>query len=227
MPRSTPRKPITKATPPPTLSIRQYLLNLKWDGIQRIDRQDNRIPRGPALGGEKIHPLRALMLGAVQRQLRPGTKLNVPMVVIGGGQGIGKSSLLAALAGDHFENGIYDFKSVDAALAMSKAWIVEVHTDSANTATLKAFLDATEDTFRPPYRREAVTHPRSALPVVVTTEDIGASVREPPPWSVELARRCVFWNIVQAVRVEEIKRDRDQLWAEAVATFIGSGKRKG
>jgi predicted P-loop ATPase len=158
---------------------------------------------------------KAWLVSAVARALKPGCKADCALV-LEGRQGAGKSSILRTLAGDDwFYDGLRDMHGKDASAALRGKWIIELPELSAMRRSdiegVKAFLSRTEERYRPAYGRTEVIEPRRCVFAGTTnrndylTDDTGG-------------RR--FWPVVVgAVDLEALKRDQEQLWAEAVALF--------
>jgi len=94
-------------------------------------------------------------------------------------------------------------------------WIYEVAELSALRArdaeSVKAFLTARVDRFRPPYGRNVVSQPRQVVFVGTTNE---AEFLDDPTG----ARR--FWPVqVGEIDIEAVEADRFQLWAEAAEYY--------
>jgi len=74
--------------------------------------------------------------------------------------------------------------------------------------TVKAFLSAPRDHYRPPYGRVAVDEPRQVV-FVGTTNETG--------FLNDATGSRRFWPVkVKEIRILELSAARDQLWAEAV-----------
>jgi putative DNA primase/helicase len=138
-------------------------------------------------------------------------------LILAGPQGYYKSTFFRVLAGDHaFCDTPIDMRNKDAYLALRGAWLYEMAELSSmrprDAETVKAFLAAQEDHYRPPYGREMVDAPRQVV-FVGTTNEVGF-LNDPTG-----ARR--FWPVAvtRPIRVQDVRAERDQLWAEAVAAF--------
>jgi putative DNA primase/helicase len=155
------------------------------------------------------------MIAAVARIFRPGCQSDHTLL-LEGNQGIGKSSALRVLAGDdYFTDHMSDLGSKDSRVELSGKWIVEMaELDTVRRAALervKAYLTARFDNFRPPYGRNMESLPRSCV-FAATTNDHAAL-------NDETGNRR-FWPVrCNRVDVNGLKRDRDQLWAEAYGRF--------
>ena len=189
--------------------VQDYLASLTWDGVERVDTwlEDylgaTDVPRGVG---------RRFLLSVARRVLEPGCKVDTTLILVGE-QGIGKSSALRTLLPETawFSDTPIDLRSKDAYLAMQGVWLYEVSELSAwrarDAESIKAFLSAQVDRFRPPYGRNMVTLPRQTVFVGTTNE---AEFLDDPTGS----RR--FWPVrVGDCSVEALGEDRDQLWAEA------------
>lgn len=156
---------------------------------------------------------RCFMVAAVRRQRQPGVKFDT-MPVLRGKQGTGKSTAVKVLFGaDWFSDAdLGDLKGKDAAILLLGKWGQEMAElqglSRADLKTLKAFCSRATDTIRLPYRRSASDLPRRCVFIGTTNE--GGYLTDPTG-----NRR--FWplEVLAEVDLEALRRDRDQLWAEA------------
>ena len=193
--------------------IRQYLNSLKWDQVGRLDDWltlylgVNPSPLARAFGAK-------WMISAVARILEPGCKAD-HCLIVEGPQGARKSTAFRILGEPWFTDDIADLGSKDAAMATVGAWIVELSEleamSRAEFSRIKAFMSRAKDRFRPPYGRRLIESPRQC--VFVGTVNDSEYLRDETGgrrfWPVECGR----------IDVESLRRDRDQLWAEAVARY--------
>lgn len=194
--------------------VRHYLESLQWDGTPRAaDWLTRYCGAAPSDLTGKVG--KAWLISAVARALSPGCKADCALV-LEGPQGAGKSSVLRALAGEAwFHDGLSDLHGKDASAALRGKWIIELPELAAmrrsDNEAVKAFLSRTEERYRPPYGRAEVVEPRRCVFAGTTNradylnDDTGG-------------RR--FWPItVGQINLPDLKRDRDQLWSEAVALY--------
>jgi predicted P-loop ATPase len=196
--------------------VREYLESLTWDGVPRVDTWlETFCAVAPTSQGHK-RLIRAVarkwLVACVARAMQPGCKVDT-MLVLEGKQGIGKSSALAALAGEaYFCDALIDFGTKDACQTIQGVWIYELAELDAivrgGTSQAKGFITRAVDRFRKPYGRAAESVPRSV--VFCGTVNHGGYLKDSTG-----NRR--FWTVRcgGALDVEGIRRERDQLWAEA------------
>ena len=195
--------------------IQDYLNGLIWDGVSRLDTwltthcrvEDSAYVRAIAA---------KTLIAAVARIMRPGCKMDT-VTILEGLQGLLKSTVWRILASDDwFTDTLPDLHSKDAALTLRGKWIIELaelDTLSRNELeTIKRFLSSTQDHYRPPYERHAQTVPRANIFVGTTNKE--AYLKD------ETGNRR-FWPVRAQGRCDlvALERDRDQLWAEAMARF--------
>lgn len=198
-----------------------YLNDLTWDGAARLDRWLTTYA-----GAEDTEYHRSVgaawVISGVARAFVPGAKVDT-MLVLEGAQGAFKSTLIRTLAGDqYFTDQIPDITTKDAKDALQGPAIVEVAEMEAlsrrEVAAVKAFLTITVDRFRPAYGRATEEKPRRCIFAGTTNPDGTGYLRD-----VTGGRR--FWCVAAGrCDVEAMRRDRDQIWAEAVHRYRKGAK---
>jgi hypothetical protein len=189
--------------------VRNYLGALAWDGEPRLDRwiltytgaEDTELNR--EFG-------RIALIAAVRRVRSPGTKFD-PIIVLEGPMGTNKSKAIEVLAGiENFsDQSIFGARDREQQELLAGVWLYEIAELSNIRRTevehIKAFASRTHDRARPAYGRTRVDQPRRCVLFATTNND---------RYLKEVDRR--FWPVkTTEIDIEALKRDRDQLWAEA------------
>src|SRR5690606_2427714 len=197
--------------------VREYLESLTWDGTERI-RKWLVDYLGATGNPEYLSAVgRCWLISAVARVMQPGAKADY-VLVLERAQGIRKSMTAATLAvkPEWFCDSIGDLRTKDAAIQLCGKWIIELAEltsirGTSQVEAVKAYLSRTHDVFRPPYGRRAVTIPRQCVFLGTTNER---------QYLRDRTGNRRFWPVrCTSIDLERFERDRDQLWAEAVAAY--------
>jgi len=200
--------------------VKDYLSALEWDGVPRIE----------ALATEAMHQaegsvepllLRKWLISCVARAMRPGSKVDTVLVLVGP-QGLGKSTFFRLLMpgeSEWFTDTTIDIRNKDSYMVMRRVWVLEwAELDAIRRArdanAVKAFITSQEDVFRPPYEKGIRQIKRSNV-IVGTTNDYEFL-------SDDTGNRR-FWPI-HVVKIDRnwIANNRDQIWAEAKHAWLNN-----
>lgn len=200
--------------------VRDYLEALRWDGQPRLHLLFSYY--FGAEDGEYAHAVaRWWAVSAVARVYAPGCKAD-SMVILEGGQGVGKSTGLSVLAVDPgwFLDSPVLIGERDGLEILRGKWIVEfaelASWARADKNRLKGYLTQQRDTYRSAYGRRSADHARQCVFAGSTNEQ--AYLDDPTG-----GRR--FWPVrCGLVQLEALRAHRDQLWAEALQLYRSGAK---
>ena len=197
--------------------VTDYLDGLKWDGVRRLDTwtidylsaADTALNR--AIG-------RLTLIAAVRRAYDPGTKFD-QIIVLEGAEGTMKSTAIRILAGDEnfSDQHVLGASDKEQQEAIRGVWLHEiadlVGMKRTEIERIKAFASRTEDRARPAYGRFRLDLKRRCI--FFATTNMAAYLKS------DTGNRR-FWPIATGtIKIAELQRDRDQLWAEAAEVEAG------
>ena len=206
--------------------IREFIESLpEWDKVPRVDTLlvDH-------LGAGDTAYVRAVtrktLCAAISRVLRPGCKFD-SMLVLNGPQGVGKSTLIAKLAGEWFSDSLNlgDTKDKTAAEKLQGYWILEIGElaglKKAEVETLRSFLSRQNDIYRAAFGKRATPHLRQCVFFGTTNAEFGylrdtTGNRRFWPVKTPGSGKKQSWNLTH----EEIL----QIWAEALV-YVRQGEK--
>lgn len=206
--------------------IRSFIDQLpKWDGVGRVDTL-----LIDYLGAEDTPYVRAVtrktLCAAIKRVLVPGSKFD-SMLVLNGPQGVGKSTLIAKLAGEWFSDSLNlsDTKDKTAAEKLQGYWILEIGElaglRKAEVETLRSFLTRQNDIYRAAFGKRATPHLRQCVFFGTTNAESG--------YLRDTTGNRRFWPVMTPgsgakhsweLTTEEIQ----QIWAEALV-YVQQGEK--
>jgi len=200
--------------------VRIYLEGQAWDGTPRLDRWLTYY-----LGVDPIKnytgPIgKCWMISAVARIYEPGCTAKY-CLLLEGEQDLGKSNALEALGGEWYTDDIAELGTKDSAMQAGNAWIVELsELDSvrkAHVAAVKAFISRKVDRFRKPFGRNIIDQERQCV--------MAGSINPGADYLVDETGNVRFWPVsCLSIDIAALRRDRDQLWAEAVHRYKAGEK---
>lgn len=199
---------------------RSWLRGLKWDGVPRLDDWLTDF-----VGVEKtpytIFVARWYLMGMVARVMLPGVKFDY-CLVLEGIQGLLKSSMFEALAGEWFSDADIDLGNKDSMSALQGVWLhefAELGSLARHEASRqKSFISRRFDRYRPVYGRREICNPRQVV--------FGGSTNETWDWNKDPTGGRRFWPVLvkDEVNIEGLRAVREQLFAEAVVRFDAGDK---
>jgi predicted P-loop ATPase len=195
--------------------VRDYLHELEWDGTKRLAQfAETYLGADPKSSDYHRSVSRILFIAAVARIMQPGCKHDhIP--ILEGAQGRGKSTAIDLLFSPWFSDDLADLSTKDAAMQVRVAWGIEIAELAAMQRSeiekMKAFVTRKIDRFRPSYGRRVIEVPRQSVFIGSTNSD--SYLKD------ETGGRRFLPISCGTIDLAAITRDRDQLWAEAVALF--------
>jgi predicted P-loop ATPase len=217
---------------------REYVQALKWDGTFRIgtwlrtylggvasepvpdcftlDADGNRVPAlGPDGKPRKATPYvdavgEKWLISAIARIFQPGCKADCALV-LEGEQGLKKSSALKVIGGEWFTDELDAFGSKDSKMQTHGKWIIEIgelaSISKSEIEDVKSFMSRQEERYRPPYAGRLTEVPRQC---------IFAGTANNSNYLKDDSGNRRFWPVqCLSIDLEALRRDRDQLLAEA------------
>ncbi len=197
----------------------------EWDTVPRVDTlfidylgaKDNTYVRAAT---------RKTICAAITRVKNPGCKFDT-MPVLNGPQGIGKSTLIAKLAGEWFSDSLNlgDTKDKTAAEKLQGYWILEIGElaglRKAETETLRSFISRQNDIYRAAFGKRATPHPRQCIFFGTTNAESG--------YLRDTTGNRRFWPIKtpgngKKRSWELTEYDILQIWAEAMV-YVEQGEK--
>lgn len=198
-----------------------YLSDLEWDGVERLKDLFTLYFGALAIDeeGRDMRPYleaigRCWAIQAAARGLSPGCKADT-VLHLEGPQGAGKSTAVSILAGEWYFETPLKIGDKDSWAQCSRQWLVELPelrgAHRTNVEDFKAFITQRRDNFRKPWGRNSVNLPRRCLFVGTTNESmyLADSTGNRRHWIVKVGK----------IDLEALRRDRDQIWAEAAHRY--------
>ena len=162
--------------------------------------------------------LAACFIGAVARAFDHGCKMQY-VLCLKGKQGIKKSEFWRIMAGDYFcETQQGDMK--DLKMAVNCCWIyeypeIETLTSRKDIGTVKSFITAQIDSFRPPYGSSQGKYPRKSILVGSLNEDefLRDKTGARRYWIIELPFDA---DLGEFIDIDKVTRDRERIIKAAI-----------
>jgi putative DNA primase/helicase len=192
---------------------REYLQGLVWDGIPRVRHWVSAY-----LGAQPSQYHEAVstkwLVSAVARVMRPGVKAD-GVLILEGAQGLGKSTALAILGGPWFTDAPFRLGDREGWMVIQGKWIVELgELDAFNkseSTSAKQFFSQYVDRFRSPWSKRPADVPRQSVFAGTTNQSV---------YLKDDTGNRRYWPVLcEHIDFDELRADRDQLWAEAVHLY--------
>jgi predicted P-loop ATPase len=194
--------------------VRDYLDGLEWDGKPRIDNWIENYLEGHATEPYLSAVSRKVLCAMIARVMNPGVKFD-HVLILEGTQGVGKSTAVRVLADPWYSDAHINIADKDSIVSMKSVWVMEMGELSgmrkADVDHLKEFVSRQVDRLRMPYGRLAENFPRQCIFIGTTNSD---------EYLKDTTGNRRFWPVkVGKCNFRKLKRDRDQLLAEAVVAY--------
>ncbi len=197
---------------------RDWLLKLKWDGKSRVEECLTEAFNAQA--NELTYAIsKNFFVSMAARIIAPGCQAD-SMMILEGKQGQFKTSSLRILGGKWYAQVRHQIGTPNFFNSIQGKWLVEIAEfedfNKAQVAAIKEMLATPVDRYRPPYAVTTQDFPRTCIFCGTTNEHW---IFNDPTG----ARR--FWPVkVSKIRLEYLRDNREQLFAEAYQRFISKEK---
>jgi len=207
---------------------RAYLDGVAWDGQKRVGANPGALDSFGAPSwlttylGVRDTPYtrwvgRWFLIASVARIFAPGCKMDYALV-LEGGQARGKSTAIKIMYDPWYSDTPIDLSNKDRFGAIQGVWGYELAEFDGygkhEASILKQFASSASDKFRPPYMRRDVTAPRRCVFI--------ATINPAHEYLQDETGGRRWWPVrVGDIKLDILQRDRDLLWAEAVALYQG------
>lgn len=140
----------------------------EWDGIKRVETLLIDYLGAADTPYVRTVTIKKQLCAAYLRVYKPGIKYD-NMIVLNGGKGIGKSTLISKIGGDWYSDSLNlsDMNDKTAAEKLQGYWILEIGElagmKKADIDKVKAFISRMDDKYRASFGRRVTPHPRQCV----------------------------------------------------------------
>lgn len=197
--------------------LKDYLLALKWDGIDRIQSLLRVLDITPRKN--KLYPIfiTKFLLGAVNRALNPGCKFDTILILVGK-QGYRKSTFFRKLCPreEWFSDQIQGISKPDDFSLLQGKWIIEFGElyaiAKSRQEMIKRYLSRQEDEYRRPYGHNVKIFPRRCVYGGTTNsfDFLDDETGDRRNWVIEINK---------PIDTDKLVEIREQLWAQFVYIY--------
>lgn len=202
--------------------VKNYVLSITWDGVPRIDQFLPKYAGSPDNAYTREIGKNTL-IASIARIWEPGCKHD-SMLVFEGDQKAGKGEFVRALAGEHipsqrwFADIPIDPKDKDMVDKLIGVWFAEASEMEFLKRTeinaFKRWMTVTRDKVRLAYKRRSKTYARQSILIGTFNPEQDAG------YLTDETGNRRFWPVtIGKLEIEALKRDRDQLFAEALHRY--------
>lgn len=195
--------------------VREYLEALTWDGTERL-----RFWLHLYIGATDSPYLQSVsvkwMVGAIARVMRAPLETKMDNVLIlEGPQDQGKSTALKILFEPFFTDAAFEIGTPDGNQIIRGMWGIELAEmdgfNRADASRSKAFFSRSADRYRNPYGRKPINVVRQCV--------FAGSVNHATYLKDDTGNRR-YWPVTAGyIALDELRADKDQLWAEALHLY--------
>lgn len=200
--------------------LRDYLKGLGHDGNKRVDNWLTKY-LGVANNDYTIAVGRCWLISAVARVMEPGCKADC-CLILEGETGLGKSTAFSVLGGEWFSDSLRSMdQNKESLMQLRGKWIIEIgelsQMSRGDITDVKHFMSTSIDNYRVPWGKKPQDVPREC--VFGGTSNLNSYLKDETGnrrfWPVE----CHAVIDGKWIDRDGLRKDRDQLWAEAVAMY--------
>jgi len=201
--------------------VRNYLDALEWDGVDRVRYWLRAYLGAQAAEGSRLEKYLELvaikwLVAAVARVYRPGCKAD-NVLILEGPQELGKSATLRILFGEWFTDAFFKIGDVAGYQIIRGKWGCELgeldNFNRAENSSAKLFFTQQIDRYRSPWGKRPADVPRQCV--------FAGTVNHYTYFKDETGNRR-YWPVrCTRADLDDLRKDRDQLWAEAVKLYKG------